>query len=657
MSKRILRSGWLLVNLLSLLGHGSAQDRVPVQAELVRVIDAGRVKIGESVLAKVAVKWQTAQCTLREGAVLKGRIVAQTAHSKTEKNSQIALLFESAQCNGPDLKPLPLTVAAVLASDPYQDRNLYENQPLSEAVGLSIGGTGGGAAGANVGGTASNSNMRSVTAAAATVYVSPQKYKGPTAVVPGQVVGIRGLKLRVGDGPEGSSVLTMSGHNVRLESGYQMMLVPNLNTAPVANSAGPSAVSTVAAAPVVPATVPDESSALDETEVCLPPQCAVAVEPGEAEGGRAAAWASFPVSQLGYAPARPDQEMYGFDYGSAMSYLGGNELLFTFNPHVLIERSGAEAKFAKLRVIRGVLINVQERKVEKTVDWKVADAQQYLWPVSQGVLVHVGRELRLYRAGLKLEQKLLLNGALAFVRISPSSKYFAVGVLQERHSETIHHELEEAEQREPEEDVEIKVLDSSFHVLATVVRSSRATIPVLSDVGEVRVLSTTKNRWSIVEESWDEQKRVLARLNSACRPQMTSLPPDLLFVVGCDRQSSGKWYRVIRPNGRPLLRGVSPSVELQQTVSGVAAGNSFAIGVAETAKSMAANSAFQTSDLQSERIVVYRAENGERIFTVTIPSPEPTVQTFVLSPDGGQLAVLQKDQIAFYKVPSVRGHQ
>jgi hypothetical protein len=657
MSKRILSSGWLLGTLLFLLCQGYAQDRIPVQAELVRAIDAGRVKIGESVLAKVAVKWQNAQCTLREGAVLKGRIVAQTAHSKTEKNSQIALLFESAQCNGPGLEPLLLTVAAVLASDPYQDRNLYENQPLSEAVGLSVGGGGGGAAGVGVGGGVTNSNMRSVTAAAATVYVSPQKYKGPTAVMPGQVVGIRGLKLRVGDGPEGSSVLSMSGHNVRLESGYQIMLVPNLTTATVPNSAGPSAVPTVAEAPIAKLTAPDESSPPDETEVCLPPQCTVAFEPDEAEAGRAAAWESFPVSQLGYAPARPDQEMYSFDYGSAMSYLGAGELLFTFNPHVLIERSGVEAKFAKLRVIRAVLINVQERKVEKTVDWKVADAQQYLWPVSEGVLVHVGRELRLYRAGLKLEQRLVLNGPLAFVRTSPSSKYFAVGVLQERHSEAIHRELEEAEQREPEEDVEIKVLDSNFRTLATVVRSSRATIPVLSDIGEIRVLSTTRNRWSIVEESWDEQKRVLARLNSGCRPQATSLPPDLLFVAGCDRQSSGKWYRVIRPNGRPLLRGVSPSVELQQTVSGVAAGNSFAIGVAQTAKSMAANSAFQTSDLQSERIAVYRAENGERIFTVTIPSPEPTVQTFVLSPDGGQLAVLQKDQIAFYKVPTVRGHQ
>jgi len=52
---------------------------------------------------------------------------------------------------------------------------------------------------------------------------------------------------------------------------------------------------------------------------------------------------------------------------------------------------------------------------------------------------------------------------------------------------------------------------------------------------------------------------------------------------------------------------------------------------------------------------VYRTENGERLFAVSIPSPAPTVQSFALSPDGNSLAVLQGDQIAFYKVPTANG--
>jgi hypothetical protein len=636
-----------------------AQERLPVQADLVRAIEAGRVKVGDAVLAKVAVKWEGPQCTLREGAILKGRIVAQSVHSKTEKTSEIALLFESGQCDGPDMKPLPLTVAALLATDPAQDKNMYENQPLSEAVGLSIGGTGGGSAGVGVGG--GGGSLRSVTAAAATVYVSPPRYKGPTAVMPGQVAGIRGMKLNVGGGPEGSSVLSISGHNVHLDAGAQFLLVANLNAAtPGATSAAPPATGSPAAT-ASSTSPPDDSSApaaADETEACVPPQCNVALAPSELEPRPAAVWATLSVKDLGYVPERADHEMYSFDYGSAIAYLGQNELLFSFNPHVLIHREGLEAKFAKLRVIRAVLINVQERRVEKTVDWKVPDARQYLWPMGQDrVLVHVGRELRLYGPGLKLQQRLGLDGPLEFVRMSPSSRYFAIGVVKERHSEAVHGQLVEAEQREPEEDVEVKVLDGNFHALATVMRSSRAARPVLSDDGEIRVFSERKNRWRIVEETWDTQKRVLAQVSSTCRPEATSLPENLLFVVGCDPQTAGKWYRVLRFDGKPVLKGWSSSAELERTASGVAAAGTFTIGMAEAAKSIVADSAFRTSDLESERITVYRAENGERIFTVAIPSPEPTVQTFVLSPAGDQLAVLRGNEIAFYEIPTAGGRR
>ena len=627
-------------------------DRIPLQVELIRTVEAGRVKAGDPVLAKVAVKWQSPQCTLREGDILDGRIVAQTAHSKTDHVSQIALLFESGQCDGTAMKPLPMTVAAVLAVDPSRDNSNYANQPLSDAVGLGLG-RDPGPNGVN----GSAGGPRSITQAAATVYVSPPVYKGPTAVMPGQVVGIRGMKLNVGGGPEGSSVLSMPGHNVRLEAGSQFILMPNVNAVTAAPAAAaPSASITASAAPSTKA--PENVLSDDETEVCQPPQCSVALAPSDAEIKTSAAAETLAVRRLGYVPVRRDREMYSFDYGSAISYLGENELLFAFNPHVLVSRTATEAEFAKLHIIRAVLINVQEKKVIKTVEWRVPDAQQYLWTVGRDhVLVHAGRELKLYGPGLKQEQHLALNGPLAFVRTSPSSKYFAVGVIQERHPAAVHKQLEDAEERAPEEDVEVKILDGDFHTLATVMRSSRAPVPVLSDDGEIQVASVGKNRWQIIEEAWDTQKHVLANVNSSCPLETTTLPPHLLFVVGCDRQSGGKWYRMLRFDGKPVLKGTSSSTGLEQTARGVSSSGAFAIGVAEAAKSMAASSAFSAADIASERIAVYRAENGERIFAVTIPSPVTNVQTFVLSPDARQLAVLSGDQIAFYQVPAAGGHQ
>lgn len=497
--------------------------------------------------------------------------------------------------------------------------------------------------------------------AAATVYVSPPIYKGPTTVLPGMVVGIKGVKLNVGGGPEGSSVLSLAGHNVRLEAGAQFLLMPNLNAvsassssvspAGASSSASSSTSSVTGAGTSTVAKVPEIESA-DETDVCSPPQCSVALEPSEGEASNAAAASTLSVKPLGYTQTRPDHEMYRFDYGSAICYLGAGNLLFTFNPHRLVPRNGPEVEFAKLRVIRAVLIDVHSQRVEKTVEWKVPDSQQYLWPIGgDHALVHVGRELRLYGPGLKQEQRLALDGPLAYVRTSPSAKYFAVGVVKERHSSDVHRQLADAEQREPEEDVEVKVLDKDFHTLATVMRSSRSAAPVLSDNGEVQVVRAGKGRWQIVEENWDMQKRVLASVNSSCIPQTTTLPPDLIFVIGCDRQTANRWYRMLRPDGKPVLKGSSPMTVLEHATSGMAAGSAFTIGIAEAAKAVGADAGFRTSDVVDERIAVYRSDTGARIFAVTIPSPEPTVQTFGLSPDGGQLAVLAGDQIAFYSLP------
>jgi hypothetical protein len=660
MSKRILEIQALLVGSVLLCAiHTGAQDHPPaqpVQADLVRAIDASRVKVGDPVFARVALKWQNSECKLARGAVLQGRIVAQTAHSKASSTSELALLFDAAQCDGHAMKRLPLTVAAVFGEDPRDDQSEYESEPLSDAVGLAVGGMVGGPSGASLRGTASG-GLRSVSAAAATVELSPTEYHGPSSIMPGEVLGIKGLKLDVGGGPEGSSVLSASGHNVRLEYRAQLVLVPNLSaSAPVPNgespapSEAPSTATTAAARSVAKDAEPPVE--VDETEVCLPPDCNVAIVPKESEIA-SAAWATLSVKNLGYTPARADHEMYGFEYSSAVSYFGPNEVLLTFNPHELVHRSVAESKLSSLRTIRAVLINVREAKVVKTVDWKVPDARQYQWPMEQDhVLVHVGNELRLYGPGLKLEHRLSLNGPLSFVRTSPSSNYLVVAEIHERHSELMHRELQEAEGREPEEDVEIQILDGNFHALATVERSSRVAPPVLSDHGEIRLAKLGKSRWQINEDAWDGQRHPLATLNSTCTPEVTTLPSDLLFVIGCDREATGKWYRVLGPDGEPVLQGWSASAELEQTATGVALGSDFAIGMAEAAKSIAAESAFQTSDLTGERIAVYRAENGERLFAVSIAAPVPSVQSFALSPDGELLAVLQGDQLAFYKVPA-----
>ena len=225
--------------------------------------------------------------------------------------------------------------------------------------------------------------------------------------------------------------------------------------------------------------------------------------------------------------------------------------------------------------------------------------------------------------------------------------------VRERHTEAIHRELRDAEDREPEEDVEVEVLNSSFRPLASVMRSSRDVPPVLSEDGEIRIPTIGKNRWRVAEYTWTGQRRVLAQLTSTCRPEAASVPPNLLLVTGCDRMGNGKWFRVLRPDGRLVLKGESQSTEKGHTASGTAGTTFFAVGVMELAKAMDDSSPFHSSDLKSLHVGIYRVENGKKITGMTIPDPLPTVQTFALSPDSRHLAVLESDEIVVYSLPEV----
>jgi hypothetical protein len=188
-----------------------AQTLVPIQAELVQRLNASKVKVGDPILAKLALPWKSPACNLRAGAIIQGRVVTQKTYSKTEKTSEIGIIFESGQCDGRDMKPLSLTVAAVAAPylSGYSDfSDSEELQPLSSAIGLNL-----------------NGNLRSLTQASAIVRVEPRRAKAPRFAMPGQVLGIPHLAISVGQGVDGASIFRSTGRNVQLSPGTQFVLI------------------------------------------------------------------------------------------------------------------------------------------------------------------------------------------------------------------------------------------------------------------------------------------------------------------------------------------------------------------------------------------------------------------------------------------------
>ena len=172
---------------------------------------------------------------------------------------------------------------------------------------------------------------------------------------------------------------------------------------------------------------------------------------------------------------------------------------------------------------------------------------------------------------------------------------------------------------------------------------------MLSETGELQTINAGGTRWRLVETGWGREQRVVAE-TSTCRPQTNSLPPNLLFVVGCNVAEYGRWYRVLGSDGRTLLKGRSPSDEMEQTASASAASPLFAVSVSKVGKPRMASDVFHASDLKNEYVTVHSAENGKTMLSLNVAPPLPTLQTVALSQDGTQLAVLSADQIAVYKI-------
>ncbi len=613
--------------------------RPPIEAELLVPVSIHGTSVGKPIYARVLSDWRSPACTLRPGGILKGRLVAAVAHSKSAKTSSLALVFDSAECSGRQMRSLPMTLTAVLA--PSRDSALNTTPPLSEGSGIAVEG-----------------GMRSVLTAAATANFELSKDERQATITPGSVVGLHGLKLSVGTGPEGSSVVSATGLDVRLERGIRFYLFPSTPVAQQA-AAGPAATAETPSIPTPPpepiaVSAPGErpvapaSSPVDETEVCAPPHCSV-VLPDASPAAAAGTEGSVSIAELGYAP-RWNREAYHFDHEAAVAFLGPGELLCTFNAHALVERSSADDA---TRVIRAVLLDRATMRVLRTLDWRVLDDRQYLWPSHKNrVLVHVGDEVRVYGPGLKLENKARLGGPLAFLRTSPSGGMMVLGILHERHSPEIHRQLQIALEGPPEEDVEVRLLDGDLRPLGSWLHPGNLAAPVLSNNGELRLLATSSQGYRVVEYDWNKQRRNVASIASACTPDLASVAPNLIFVSGCARVTKERWCRVLTPDGKTILKTSCSSPQMMQYASGSEAGQVFALSIAEAARSMIPGASFKATDLAEGRISIYGTQDGRLVTKIRVPSTAATEQTFAFSPDGRRMALLSGSRLLLYGLPA-----
>lgn len=617
----------------------------PVQAELIADLNARLLKVGSTVFARVTVDWTGTDCVLKSGAILEASVLSVTPHTKTTKSSELGLAFTKAQCGEAKMMPFKLMLAAMAA--PTQDSDLGI---LNDTVPFLIG-SGAGAIGAVKSMQFSATGEREVT----NTYTSPFPAGAPMHM--GEVVGIRRLKLEVGTGAESSSVLTSQDRDIALDKHTALLLVPTQGTIPRATASAEAAQPAVNGAPesgsaasaagaVVQPTVPE----LGDADLCVPPDCNVALPSGAAiDVGKPLA--SISIRQLGFSP-RPPKMINSFDNDEALAYLGRKELLVAFNPHILAPRHYLGRSGWTVRVIRAVLVDTETHQVTHTVDWDLADERQFLWALPDGrVLVHVGSELRIYGEGLKIQNRLSLDGPLAFVKVTPDGSFMAIGVIHERHSPELHAQLKESLNEEPAEDVSVTVLNRNLDTIAKSSAQSNLMAPTLLNEGQATLLAQPHMRYRILMRTWDERSWTVARFTSSCTPELSSISPDLIFLVSCEGKPEGREFRVLHTDGKLALKGAPMANECGHAAEGSSNREAYVVKVVESSLPTPPGEPFNVADFTGEELRVYRAADGRRLLGVRVGHPSPSRDGYALAPDGSELAVLDREEIAVYAVP------
>jgi hypothetical protein len=621
----------------ALCAFGQSPDQPkygPVQAEFIKHINVRQLSKGDTVFARVTLAWEGPHCSLREGATLEGKVVQADPH-KGRTDSKLAVAFTTAQCNGTEMEPFPLVVAAV-ADTPIDWKTLPDSQ---FRMPISFSNPHGNGMLPGMGSASAGDTYNTHVEMMGIIHRFPMSPK----VKPGDVIGIKGYKLDVGEGPEHSSVLEAKGHDVSLSAYSQILLVPAsavFETA--APFAMPKALPKEAAAPIEPPPAP----VVNDLEVCAPPGCAVdlPVSAAELEGRDAA---SISVKPLGYVP-RPNKVLDGFDHEEAIAWLGPRQLLFVFNPHLLVKRASGSGT---ARVLRAVLLNTDSRTIVRAVDWEITDRNEYLWRLAEGrVLAHVGNELRVYSADLDVERRIPLAGALAFVRTSPNGEVIAVATRHERHSPELHQKLRDDTGWEPEEDVRVSILNKNFEQVAEGATTSSLQPPTLLNEGQAKLLAQPGLHYRIAMTTWDNKTTTLARFKSYCTPDLSSIAPDLLFLLSCDADGAAMHYRTLRADGKMLLHGDDIRGELAHDAAGGT--DTFAVKVVRAERPITPGGSFKPSELASQEVRVFRASDGKRLMTAHVKDPIASHGTYALSPDGSHLAVLSESQISFFAVPA-----
>jgi hypothetical protein len=377
-------------------------------------------------------------------------------------------------------------------------------------------------------------------------------------------------------------------------------------------------------------------------ESCVESGCQLADVPALHTGGELERRLS--LRSLGYK-VRNNRVLLDLGEDATVDFLGEHQLLVTFGIHPLIERSVEDRAWSTMpRMVRALVVSARDGKVLHAEDWRVDQDGRYLWPLDQGrVLASVGGALAIFGPDLKVERQWALPGPLALVRVSPSRNLIVAAVIKERHTPEEHRRLMEFV------GPDLTVLDGHLNLIGTRPLHAHPDVPAVLDTGILVADSEARSRWKIQEIRWNGKQHTVVEERSPCPLRVNALPTNLILLAGCSADAAHPWYKIVRPDGKTLLKGAISANGWLEGAEALAARKVFAIGIAEATRPVNFADGMYAREFQKLAVSVYSSVNGQRLYATGPLKGTANRQSFALSQNGDQLAVLSGEEISLYK--------
>ena len=155
----------------------------------------------------------------------------------------------------------------------------------------------------------------------------------------------------------------------------------------------------------------------------------------------------------------------------------------------------------------------------------------------------------------------------------------------------------------------MQVLNREFDPVAKTTSRTWLVAPTLLDKGQAQLLAQPAQRYRISmlrvgQPAWTMDA---GALRLSCTPDLSSIAPDLIFLVSCDKRTEEYEFRVLRPDGKLALKNLPTSSTFGYAAQGSADRQEFVVKTVESTRPVPDGALFSAADFSSEELSVYRA--------------------------------------------------